>query len=438
MLDIGCQLLSSKKVLIISYSYAPDLSPRAFRWTAVSNYLAYLGFEVHVLCAGAQIDNFGSDDNRLVIVHRVGDWLLSAAAWVSPKFSKKIYDPHAQSGFLFKTLILKLFRAVWRALYWPDYACGWIIPAMLEARMLCAKNEYDWIISVSHPFSGHLVGMAAKRCSPRSRWFVDIGDPYSQMREPSPNNYFIYSYISRIVESRVISGATVISVTTDSTKALYESCFPESSGKVYVIPPLLSLPNFTQTPLWRVDGTIRLVFVGTLYKKLRSPKYLLACVVALSRAFPASHFDLHFFGLVNDCGDDFLMVPDIPNCRVLLHGLVCREEAAQAMNSADILVNIGNDSESQLPSKVIEYMATGKPILNFVSIERDASIKVLVDYPSMLTISRLGREPSWEVIKTLGDFIFNSRPVDKQVIDLILSRFSEAHVAGTYASILEQ
>jgi hypothetical protein len=147
---------------------------------------------------------------------------------------------------------------------------------------------------------------------------------------------------------------------------------------------------------------------------------------------------LHFYGSVNDCGDDFLMVPDMLNCSVLIHGLVSRHKVAQAMIGADVLVNIGNDSEAQLASKVIEYMAVGKPILNLVSIARDASISALADYPSTLTVFRSGSEPSFDVIKALGDFVLNPHPVDDLYIDLIRSQFSEDHVAGIYASILEQ
>ncbi len=426
------------KLLIVTYSYSPDLTPRAFRWSAVAAQLARRGHQVHVLCSGASKVGLSVDSDNMVQVFRVKDWLLNASARVAPGFGNRKPSMEAKGRSPVRSLVRKTVRAVWRALYWPDYACGWIIPAIRVARQMCVKNDYDWIISVSHPFSGHVIGMVAKQCSPQSRWFVDISDPYSDMREPSPNNFTFYWKLNRVVEGWVMTGANAISVTTESTKALYESSFPGSSRKIYVISPLLSLPELDQTSPWQVDGTVRLVFVGTLYKKLRSPKFLLACIFSLSRTFPAKRFELHFFGSVNDCRDDFLMLPDMPNCSVLIHGLVNRQKVAEAMIGADVLVNIGNDSEAQLASKVIEYMAVGKPILNVVSIAQDPSISALADYPSTLTVFRSGSEPSFDVIKALGDFILNPRPVDNLVIDLIRSQFSEDRVAGNYASILEQ
>jgi glycosyltransferase involved in cell wall biosynthesis len=426
------------KLLIVTYSYSPDLTPRAFRWSAVAAQLARRGHQVDVLCSGVSKVGLSDESDNVVRVFRVKDWLLNASARVAPGAGNTQPAMGANGRSSMRSLVRKTVRAVWRALYWPDYACGWVIPAIRVARQMCVKNDYDWIISVSHPFSGHVIGLAAKRCSPRSRWFADISDPYSDMREPFPNNFAIYSKLNRGVEGRVMIGADAISVTTESTKVLYESSFPVSSRKIYVIPPLLSLPELDQTFPWQVDGTVRLVFVGTLYKKLRSPKFLLACIVALSRTFPAQRFEMHFYGSVNDCGDDFLMVPDMPNFRVLIHGLVSRRKVAQSMICADVLVNIGNDSEAQLASKVIEYMAVGKPILNVVSIAQDASISALADYPSTLTVFRSGSQPSFDVIKALGDFILNPRPVDVHIIDLIRSQFSEDHVVGIYASILEQ
>lgn len=425
------------KLLIITYSYTPDLTPRAFRWSAVAARLAQEGHTVNVLCAAGSgsVDGWSEDG---VAVHRVKDWLLNASTRVTPGAGEAATAPRSAVGSFLRATLRKLVRAVWRAVYWPDYACGWVIPAARTARSLCAANDYDWIISVSHPFSGHVVGMLARAQAPRSKWFVDISDPYSLMKEPSPNNRLFYSWVSHAIEGRVIAGADAISVTTDSTHRLYEDEFPASIGKMRVIPPLLSISGLDRPSTRQADGAIRLVFVGTLYRKLRSPKHLLACVSALQATLPQLRLELHFYGAVNDCGDELTSCPEAIRSCLFVHGVVSRDNVVQAMIDADVLVNIGNDSESQLASKVIEYMAVGKPILNMVSIARDASIGALADYPSTLTIFRSGSEPDQEVIKSLGDFVLNLWRVDHRVTDLVRSRFSEDHIAEIYASILEE
>ena len=391
-----------------------------------------------MLCSGVSKVALSVEPINAVQVFPVKDWLLDASVRVSPGQDNALLWTYAFGRSSLRSFVRKMVRAVWRALYWPDYACGWVIPAVRAARQMCKKNDYDWIVSVSHPFSGHVVGMLTKAQAPQSKWFVDISDPYSMMKEPSPNNRLFYAWLSRVIEGRVIAGADAISVTTDSTLRLYEDEFLASIGKICVIPPLLSISGLDRPSTRQADGAIRLVFVGTLYRKLRSPKYLLACVSALQATLPKLRLELHFYGAVNDCGDDLTSCPKALRSCLFVHGMVTRDKVVQAMKDSDVLVNIGNDSESQLASKVIEYMAIGKPILNLVSIARDASISALADYPSTLTIFRLSSEPALEVIEALGDFVLHSRPVDDRVTDLVRSRFSEDHVAGIYASIFEQ
>ncbi|MDP1526051.1 MAG: glycosyltransferase [Rhodocyclaceae bacterium] len=424
------------KLLIITYSYTPDLTPRAFRWSAVASQLVQKGHQVHVLCAALPGADVAMDSDG-VTVYRVRDWLLNASARVTPGAGTAGSAEVGGSRFL-HAVLRKTIRAIWRSTHWPDYACGWIIPATRTARALCKVSHYDWIISVSHPFTGHVVGMLAKSCSPRSRWLVDIGDPYSHMNEPSPNNRHVYSWLNRTIEGRVVADADAISVTTVSTRHLYGATFPRSIGKLHVIPPLLSLPELPSPPERKSDGTIRLVFVGTLYQKLRSPKFLLACIAALSQALPERRIELHFYGNINDCGGEFLSLPESMKSLVLVHGMVSRERVVQAMVDADVLINIGNNSESQLASKVVEYMAVGKPILNFTSISLDTSLDALVDYPATLNIERAGNVPRSEVVEAMRSFVLNSAPVDKRAVERVRRRYSGEHVAGLYESLLNQ
>lgn len=421
------------KLLIITYSYTPDLTPRAFRWSEVAAQLAARGHEVHVLCAGAP-GNSGLEDG--VTVHRVRDSLLDGSGRVAAGARGSVSLPPRGLMMLLRGVLRKAVRSIWRALYWPDYACGWVVPALKAARALQAKYGFDWIISSSHPFTGHLVAMLAKERAPAARWFVDISDPFCLMKEPSPYNRLLYAWLSRAVESRVIARSDVISVTTESTLQLYESNFPHSRGKIRVIPPLLSLPP--NPPSSRAaDGVLRLVFVGTLYSSLRSPRFILACFSALRAAHPERMMELHFYGAVNDCGGDFAACPDSVRASVFVHGLVERPVVLQAMVDADVLVNIGNDSEAQLASKVVEYMAVGRPILNIISVARDTSVGALADYPSVLTLRRDLAGPNPTAMLALERFLFDLPAVPESCAEAMRVRYAPERIASQYASLLE-
>ena len=421
------------KLLIICYSYPPALTPRAFRWSAIAAQLVRRGHEVHVVCQAAGAAGRGTDG---VVVHRVRDWLLDGASRVS--LGNPSVTPKTAGSW--RKWLRAGVRMLWRALFWPDYACGWVIPAARAARALHAEHRFDWIISVSHPFTGHVVGLLAKARTQGARWFVDIGDPFHLMDEPSPNNRRLYHWLNHAVEARVVKGADVLCVTTEATQHLYAMHFGLPAQRFVVVPPLLSLPTLPPPSPRTADAPLRLVFVGTLYRKLRSPRFLLACLTALQTALweslPRRGVELHFYGTLNDCADEIAACPPAIREAVVVHGMVARAEALQAMVDADVLVNIGNDSESQLASKVIEYMAVGKPILNLVSLEHDASELALDGYPAVLTLVRDAGLPP-EAIAALHDFVLAPPSVPPELAAEVGERYSAETITAHYAAMLE-
>jgi len=426
------------KILLITHSYAPDLTPRAFRWAAVAQQLAQAGHQVHVLCA-AQAGSSPDEAPTGVIVHRVSDWLINASARVAAgtAASRSARTERVRTGQPLRAALRKAVRTLWRTTYWPDYACGWVVPATTKARDLCREHRYDWVVSISHPFSGHVAGWLAMPGAPGARWLVDIGDPFHLMEEPSPNNRRLYAWLNRWVESRIIRRSTAISVTTEATRALYELNFPESRGKTHLVPPLLSLPPVHEVARPAAQGdALRLVFVGTLYRRLRSPRFLLACFSGLVAAMPERRIELHFYGATNDCAEELAACPEPARSSMFVHGIVSRSAVHEAMAGADILVNIGNDSASQLASKVIEYMSVGRPILNIVSLPSDASLIALEGYSALLTLVR-SETPSPEDLALLRAFVQAPPQVDPAVRDQVRARYSAAHIAGLYRSILE-
>lgn len=204
------------------------------------------------------------------------------------------------------------------------------------------------------------------------------------------------------------------------------------------MPPLLSLPPVSAA-VERIERSVavRLVFVGTLYHRLRSPRYLLACFAALVSTMAERTVELHFYGATNDCADELASCQEPARSSLFVHGIVSRSEVHTAMREADILVNIGNDSASQLASKVIEYMSMGKPILNITSSKYDTSTAAMADYPAALTLVR-NDLPSSTDLDALRSFIQAPPSVSPKTVEEVRARYSAAHVAALYRSILEQ
>lgn len=416
------------RILIITHSYAPELTPRAFRWTAIAKSMAVSGHKVDVVCARPP----GSPAHEFVAgveVHRVRDPLIRRPAIHSVGQTRR--------APLWYRFARWMYGYTWRRLYWPDSACGWYFPAVRLASTLLTNNKYDWFISVSHPFTGHLVGLTLKRRNPKLRWLVDIGDPFCLMDDPSPNNAVLYRKLNLRVDQAVLREADVVSVTTSGTRDAYVKIFPETATKTYIVPPMLSLPATISSESFRRDrGSLRLVYVGTLYRTLRSPAPLLKLFERLVNMLPNAHLELHFLGNVHDCAELFNPYKHLVGTSIFVHGVVSRERAQEHMDAAHVLINLGNRSSTQLPSKVIEYVAMGKPILNLVTVKNDSSAAILATYPAALTVYMDSSAISDVEVQRIADFVAEPPEVKSKTIRDWLVPYTEQSVSQEYQRLL--
>lgn len=415
------------RILIITHSYTPELTPRAFRWSVIAQSIAAQGHTVHVVCARSA-QTLAHESIAGVEVHRVRDLLIRRPASLAS-------GQPTQVSLLYR-LARWVYGYTWRKLYWPDSACGWFFPSLRLASGLIKCNRYDRLISVSHPFTGHLVGLILKRRNPKLPWLVDMGDPFCIMDDPSPNNAALYHRLNRRIDLAVLRKADAVSVTTSGTRDAYIESFPEVAKKIHVIPPMLSLPaKIVQDTVGLEDKSLRIVYVGTLYRNLRSPLPLLELFERLLSLLPNFHMELHFLGHINDCADIFKRYQHWAGSHLFVHGVVSRACAQSYMEGAHILINLGNRSSTQLPSKVIEYVAMGKPILNLASIRGDSSTSILASYPAALSVCLDNSTPIIEIQK-IANFVADPPKVQVNTIQEWLSPYTERSVCQEYMRLM--
>jgi len=429
------------KILIISYYYTPAISPRAFRWTTIAEYLAKKGKHVDVICSWKP-GLARSEILNGVHIHRVGN---TAVKMLRKRFKnndsvKNVTLKEKEKSKNKLLLFLKWFYDhTWKKIYWPDFACLWYFSALRKAKYLLMTGKYDKLITVSIPFTCHIVGLSIKKHNPDMLWVMDIGDPFYILDTTPVNNYKIYRRLNYLIEEKIISCVDIISVTTEALAKIYRNVFPESNKKVYVIPPLISLSGKSdiKNHIFLKKDKIRLVFVGTLYKAIRSPKFLLQLFRILLQASLGDKLEMHFFGRIHDCSDSFEPYEDLLDNKIFIHGLVDHNIALRAMKEADFLVNIGNDTSYQLPSKLVEYMSSGKPIINLISSSDDSSLPLIKDYPLHINIT--GNDITEEnKVLLLESFIKNTlgKVVNSEKVKQIINPFSEDKIIGQYTKLI--
>src|SRR5262249_10931542 len=149
---------------------------------------------VEVIAAAKQGDPRREERNG-VVVHRVGgitERLRSAVGRASHRETAPASSAAPTRPGLLPRLARALYGATVKQLLWPDYAFDWYPAARRAALALAASGRFDRLVSVSHPFTPHLVGLTVKHRQPRLRWLVDIGDPFSLLDEIPLNNPRLY------------------------------------------------------------------------------------------------------------------------------------------------------------------------------------------------------------------------------------------------------
>jgi hypothetical protein len=148
------------------------------------------------------------------------------------------------------------------------------------------------------------------------------------------------------------------------------------------------------------------------------------------------HVHLHFFGDLNDCRDAIEPYREGLGRNLHLHGMVGRDRVLRAQREADVLVNIGNESLLQLPSKIPEYIAAGRPILNIASRSEDTSARALADHPSTLNVVRTGGQPDDLTIDRVARFVSGRQRISAEKIEALTAPYRIGNVAERYRQLI--
>jgi glycosyltransferase involved in cell wall biosynthesis len=430
-------------VLLISYHYSPAIVPRAFRWNAIAERWVREGHRVDVICSWKP--GYAREEKRNgVTIIRTGGSVSeklrgrlnsSPNAILGKSQTSATLSPDFKSRAVAARLIRLCHDLTWKKLYWPDFACLWHLSALAEAKKMVGNFHYDAVITVSHPFSSHWAGLKLKRERPEIPWLVDIGDPFFFHTMPA-NNRLLYDRINYRAEQNVLRHADCIIVNTERTREKYVEGFQVDTSKMHVSPPLVSVTPEAILPVQiGRSGRTRLVFIGTLYSDIRNPASLLAWFEGLHRELEGS-VELHFYGNIGDCGKFFEPYDRLNGERLFVHGLVSREEAYNAMTEADILVNIGNKTPELLPSKLVEYASTGKPIFNLISISEDSSVEFFRTYHDVIHAQEEELSIGSETWQKVLHWIRHRPTLNQGLLQQFMNRFTVETIAAQYEDLV--
>ena len=258
-------------------------------------------------------------------------------------------------------------------------------PYLVEARKWLKKHadEYDVVIATCSPY--YPLKLAAEISDRIPVIYYKI-DPVATA--PLSNSLNKDTKLVTI-ENEIAWDTCASRIITTGVIFKYYNQLPTKVNADKVL--LLNYPNIVERKLSNnannsiVDSfdktKVNLCFIGTFYSNIRNPQFLLELMDKLRD----TDIVLHILGRMGDC---LAMIDKYTSCNsnVLYHGVVPPTVADDLMLQADILVHVGNAEDAYMPSKILDYISSGMPILNLCKIPTCPTLSLMERYPLGITI----------------------------------------------------
>ena len=236
------------------------------------------------------------------------------------------------------------------------------------------RHHFDAAIAVAAPYAGSFALAAADFGGKKASWQMD---PYAA-------NHSYHAPGAYQKETALCAALDAIFI-TPAMQQYYQpgAVFAPFSDKAHVLDfPSLVPPD--QQPDSGTNNRIRCVFVGSLYPTLRTPHYALQLFAAMN----CPDVELVFVGGGWENYPKDLLEPyrRILGNRLVVTGPLPPEKAREQLAAADVLLSLGNEVDNQVPSKIFEYFACGKPVLHLAKIKNDPSLFYFDRWPLALCL----------------------------------------------------
>lgn len=254
-----------------------------------------------------------------------------------------------------------------RLFRFPDQQKAWSSAAVSFACKLPAEKVPDIVMATGSPWSALVAG--AKIAEHHKVPFVaDFRDPWT--RNPKPPLSHSLGVRAEMLESQVFSKATRIVANTPELGNEFAQQYPDSARKIVTITngfhesleeKFARIPSFVGT-----SGRVDLCYFGSIYELRRPTELLMALKKLQDSGHPdAKRLRVRLTGnwIVTDSYCNSIAAELEERGALIREPGVNHEEYLHRLKASHILLVLQQGFPLQIPGKIYEYIASGRPIL---------------------------------------------------------------------------
>ena len=244
----------------------------------------------------------------------------------------------------------------------PDSRIGWNYFAFKKAKEIIKNNKIDYVITTGPPHSSHLIGQKIYD-KYKLKWIVDLRDPWSELFYLKSKFRFNFSKtMNDRLELKVLENADAIITTVgDRYHKILNSKIsnPNKIHKIYNGYDKLNYDKIKETK----PNKFNIVFTGVLSKN-HNYEIFLEILKVLSPIKQNLNMVFTLAGRI----DDNITKLYSNEIELINKGYVNHDNAISIIKSSHLLINFNykeTEETDMISGKLIEYLASGTPIINF-------------------------------------------------------------------------
>ena len=338
--------------------------------------------QIDVLCSKSDYFENSTEVNENIHINRVFSWtLIDKSKFKETILQHKFLTIEGSFWRILNYAIKRVFKSSF-----IDYSTSHAFYSAIKK----LNNDYDVILSISGRYDATFAIYKYVK-NTNQKFILYQVDPCStnlsynkkSKKRRERFEFDLYDRADYVITTPIIYNEHI------------ESGFCDCFFKIKPMEFPLVIPQSNRMIIKSTRKNINCTFIGTLYGSARNPYYTLK----LFSHIIDEHVSLHLVGVtINDLPKEF------KNDKIICYGRQDLESCKELIKKADFLINIGNHILNQIPSKIFEYISTGKPIINICESDSCPTIKYLNKYPESLNIIK-DKEDIYTQINTIKKYI---------------------------------